>query len=116
MTGAVHGLENIRHMAISRLRSLPERNAVVKGAGLPSFDIHTTFIREPLLLDGEVEAFKHRVLDASPYSILRVEAKQIMELRFNDLKKAARSFNPGQVDLKNFSDDDDDDGDDGLYG
>ena len=90
--GSVHSLENVRHLAIARLRGIPPRNAVVKGAASPSFDI-TTYPVEPVSVPPEnVEAFKARVFLSSPYTVPVEEAKSKLQLKYHELYKSAITF------------------------
>lgn len=82
---AVHGLENIRHMAVSRLRSIPPQNAVVKGSAEPSFDISTFFIDDVLVASETVTSFKQRVFESSPYTLLTKDVQSLLQERFDDL-------------------------------
>ena len=85
---AVHSLENVKHMAVRRLRSLPPRNAVVKGGqDQPSFDIHTFAVDEPPCAESVLQSFTKRLMNASPYTVPAVEASDELELRTIELQK-----------------------------
>lgn len=86
-TTAVHSLDNVRHLAVKRLRSIPARNAVVKASERATFDIATFNIRPPVIHPIDVERFKQRVLRASPYCVPRLEAKQVMDAKLAELKR-----------------------------
>lgn len=72
---AVHGLENVRHKAVARLRSIPQRHAVVKGAAVPSFDITTHDVDEPIVSERRVNNFIQTVMEKSPYTVPTEQAK-----------------------------------------
>ena len=73
---AVHSLENVRHLAIKRLRSLPQQNAVVKGGSNPSFDIRTIEIKPLAAHPDSRKSFVERTMRKSGYAIRRTEAKK----------------------------------------
>ena len=103
--GGVHSLENVRHMAVARLRSIPPRNAVVKGFNTPTFDISTFDVKPTLVSDGEYRRKKQQVLAASPYTIESGQAKQLMEQVRLQLKDLARDFDPVTPDATGDDDD-----------
>ncbi|WP_436644544.1 type IV secretory system conjugative DNA transfer family protein [Microbaculum sp. FT89] len=90
--GAVHGLENVRHMAVARLRSIPKQNAVVKGPGVPSFDIATFHVQEPIVPDSVVASFKKRIMEASPYVLPAGLAAKTLETRELELVRIAGEY------------------------
>ncbi len=92
--GAVHSLENIRHIAVARLRSIPPRNAIVKSFDTPTFDIATYEIVEPAISDQEYKRKKQAILAASPYTIKADEAKELMQQVQRQLENLARDFDP----------------------
>ena len=92
--GGVHSLDNVRHMAIARLRSIPPRNAVVKGFDTPTFDIATFRVKEPTVGESELATKKSRILANSPYTIEASKARQVMNSRQQELTKAAHLFDP----------------------
>jgi hypothetical protein len=81
---AVHSLENVRHLAIKRLRSLPPRNAVLKGGSNPSFDIRTVDVK-PLAVHPESRrSFVERVMRKSAYAISTKDAQQAIARRHEE--------------------------------
>ncbi len=94
LVGGVHGLESVRHMAISRLRKLPVRHAVVKGPTEPSFDISTFKIDDVNVPESMVAGFKERVLQSSPFTVSAEKAREIMRLHFQALSNRAANFVP----------------------
>lgn len=92
LPGAVHGLENVRHMAIKRLRDIPLRHAVVKGSATPSFDITTFLIDMPPVTERMVRNFTNAVLDRSPFTIPAQLAHDNLLTHQSHLFTAARSF------------------------
>ena len=95
MLTSVHSLENVRHMAISRLRSIPSRNAVVKGFNTPTFDIATVTMQEPVVASVNVARFKNSVFSSSPYTLPTAEVREVMQVKVFELEVAAREFVPG---------------------
>ena len=93
--GGVHGLENVRHLAVSRLRSIPPRHAVVKGSAEPSFDITTFDVPDVVVPAETIERFKERVLAASPYTVPADQARQRMRLEYTRLYETARTHEGG---------------------
>ena len=92
--GGVHSLDNVRHMAVARLRSIPPRNAVVKGFNSPTFDISTFDVKPSVVSDHELTRKKQLVLAASPYAIETAEARQLMEQVRLQLQDMAKNFDP----------------------
>lgn len=92
MVGGVHSLENVRHMAIARLRSIPPRNAVVKGSAVPSFDITTYGVDDPVVTERLVQEFTDSVLARSPYTIPAAAARDVIEARQGKLFSAAANY------------------------
>ena len=93
--GGLHSLDNVRHMAIARLRSIPPRNAVVKGFNTPTFDISTETISEPVVARENVDNFKHTVFSSSPYTLPTIEVQTTMRLKLEQLYKDAQAFDGG---------------------
>jgi hypothetical protein len=92
LPSAVHSLENVKHLAIARLRSLPERHAVVKGTALPSFEIVTypTYLK---VVDQQSQAsFKARILASSPYALPAKAAQEAIEQRHEETLTEASSW------------------------
>ena len=110
MPSGVHSLENVKHLAVKRLRSIPERNAVVKGPGAPSFDIASFTIRDPFVDDEMTLRFKHRVMLESPYVVPAIEAEQTLNLRELELKKNIDFWHAGPIvnDTRSAKEQDDD--------
>ena len=104
--GGVHSLENVRHMAVARLRSIPPRNAVVKGFNTPTFDITTYDLEPTVVSEGEYSRKKQLVFSASPYTIETDQAKRLMEQVRLQLQDTAKNFDPTYM----APDEDDDDG------
>ena len=75
---SVHSLDNVRHLAIARLRSIPPRNAVVKAFNKPTFDIATYQIKDPLVSAERAKQFKFNVFSSSPYTIETELAREQM--------------------------------------
>jgi hypothetical protein len=100
-TTAVHSLENVRHLAVKRLRSIPARNAVVKASERATFDIATFNVRPPTIHPIDVQRFKERVLAASPFCVPRLEAKEAMDAKLDELRHLV------PADLAPVDDDDD---------
>ncbi len=94
LPGAVHGLENVRHMAVARLRDIPPRHAVVKGSAAPSFDITTFAVKDAVATPRMIDRFTSRVLEKSPYSVPVTTARAVLLDRQKQLIHAARTF-PG---------------------
>lgn len=90
-TMAVHSLDNVRHMAISRLRSVPPRNAVIKSMNTPTFDIATFPINPPAIGESEYERKKQLIFEASPYTSPTDVVREEMERVQRDI--ADRSLN-----------------------
>lgn len=109
LPGAVHGLENVRHMAVARLRDIPPRHAVVKGSAAPSFDITTFAVKEPTVTPRMIESFTHSVLERSPYSIPVATARTNLLNRQKQLIHEARTF-PGGYAAHPLTQPEDDDG------
>ncbi|MBZ0215196.1 MAG: type IV secretion system DNA-binding domain-containing protein [Fimbriimonadaceae bacterium] len=81
LPSAVHSLENVKHLAMARLRSLPERHAIVKGTAIPSFEI-VTYPTHPKVVAPESHAsFKARLLASSPYALPATRAQELIEQR-----------------------------------
>lgn len=87
--GGVHSIENVRHMAISRLRTIPPRNAVVKGFNTPTFDISTFNVVDVPVHPDNIAAFKDRVLEASAYVLAQPEVRHIMLEKQRELYQVA---------------------------
>lgn len=81
LPSAIHSLENVKHLAIARLRSLPERHAIVKGTALPSFEIVTHPTYSKVIDPHSSESFKNRLLASSPYSLPAAQAAAAIEHR-----------------------------------
>lgn len=94
---AVYSLESVRHMAVVRLRNIPPRHAVVKGAATPSFDINTFEMKKPLVTPRMVANFTRAVLAQSPYCIPAAEARAALSDRQQQLFEQARTFDPKYV-------------------
>jgi hypothetical protein len=109
LPGAVHGLENVRHKAVARLRDIPPRHAVVKGSATPSFDIETYAITTPVVTDRLVENFTQHVLAASPYTVPADDARLMLQRHQRQLFHDARTFSGGYAahPLLDVADDDD---------
>jgi hypothetical protein len=109
LPGAVHGLENVRHMAVARLRDISPRHAVVKGSATPSFDIETYPITTPVVTDRMIETFTQHVFDASPYTVPSDEARRMLQHHQRQLFHDARTFSGGYAahPLLDAADDDD---------
>jgi len=110
--GGVHSLDNVRHMAIARLRSIPPRNAVVKSGATPSFDISTKFMKSPLVSREAIAAFEQRAFKKSPYTIEGDRASAMLKEQQRELYLAADSYRPGPRSTPAFEAvmEDDDDG------
>ncbi|MEM8539416.1 MAG: hypothetical protein AAGF25_00540 [Pseudomonadota bacterium] len=93
--GGVHSLESVRHMAVARLRSIPPRNAVVKGYNTPTFDISTYTIKEPLVSPEWIDRFETNVMADSPYTITADSAADKLLEQQNTLYDEARNWKPG---------------------
>lgn len=99
LPSAVHSLDNVKHLAIVRLRSLPERHAVVKGSGLPSFDMTTYPTYPKIIHEDSRTSFVNRMMRASPYSLPASEAKLLMDKRAAGLQVEVESWRePAPVD------------------
>lgn len=96
-TGGVHSLENVRHLAVARLRSIPARHAVVKGAATPSFDVATFDVSQPAVTDRLIERFTTTVLERSPYTIPADQAREQLRAHQQQLITDARTFSGGFV-------------------
>ena len=94
LPGAVHGLENVRHMAVARLRDIPPRHAVVKGSSTPSFDITTYDVKPPIVTQRMVGNFTNAVFGNSPYTIPVATARTVLHDQQKQLIRDARTF-PG---------------------
>ncbi len=90
MVTSVHGLENVRHMAIKRLREIPQRNAVIKGSAIPAFDIRTYDVSDVEVSPTLLEQFTESVFSSSPFTIPTEDAKQILDSRQGQLFKLAQ--------------------------
>lgn len=86
LPSAVHSLDAVKHLAIVRLRSLPERNAVVKGPGSPSFDMSTYPTHPKTVHPDSRLSFMNRLLKSSPYSLSAINAKAAIKQRVDELK------------------------------
>lgn len=84
--GGVHSLDNVRHMAIARLRAIPPRNAVVKAFNTPTFDISTVNITDPLVSPEWIDRFKSNAFASSPYTVTADTAQSAL------LKQEKRLF------------------------
>ena len=101
---AVHGLENIRHMAVTRLRSIPPQNAVVKGSAEPSFDISTYFVKDENVAADTVVHFKEQVFEASPYTLPTPSVEALLAQRYEDLTNFRATINNAEA--LNYDDED----------
>lgn len=64
---AVHSLDEAIHLAVVKLRELPNRAAIVRRRGKPPVRIRTPEIKPALASDAGVERFLDRTRGASPY-------------------------------------------------
>ncbi len=78
LPSAVHSLENVKHLAVVRLRSLPPRHAIVKGSMVPSFEITTYPTYPKVVADISRNEFRNRLLASSPYSLTAEQARKHM--------------------------------------
>lgn len=92
LPSAVHSLENVRHLAIVRLRSLPERHAIVKGSGVPSFELITFPTHPATVHPSSYQSFTARLLSTSPYSLPAAEARQRIDHRVETLHVEAQTW------------------------
>lgn len=92
--GGVHSLENVRHMAIARLRSIPPRNAVVKGFNSPVFDISSFTVEPSIVGSSEFARKKQLLLAQSPYTIEAQAVKELVERKRSELVELAKEFVP----------------------
>ncbi len=67
MPTAVYSLEEATHLAIIRLRELPNRAAIVRRRGKPPVRFRTPDIKPGLASDGRVTGFLKTTRTASPY-------------------------------------------------
>ncbi len=109
LPSAVHGLENVRHMAVARLRNIPPRNAVVKGSATPSFDITTFVVKDAVVTQRMIDSFTNRVLEKSLYSVPVATARAVLLDRQKQLIHNARTF-PGGYAAHPLASEADDDG------
>jgi hypothetical protein len=110
LPGAVHSLENVRHMAVARLRDIPPRHAVVKGAATPSFDIETFDVTAPVVTDRMIANFTEAVLKRSPYTVPATDARLTLSDTQRQLFHDARSFAGGPEPHPLLGEGEDDDG------
>jgi len=108
--GGVHSIENVKHMAVARLRSIPPRNAVVKGFDTPTFDITTKYIETPLVSDVWIGEFEERAFSKSPYTIEAEKAEAELLTQQRELYLAADSYRPGVRVTPGMEIEEDDDG------
>lgn len=64
---AVHSLDEAIHLAVVKLRELPNRAAIVRRRGKPPVRIRTPEIKPALASDAGVDRFLGRARAASPY-------------------------------------------------
>ena len=86
---AVHGLENIRYMAASVLRSLTAGRAAINFVdrdGMKSCSVTVANVESYALSQAQFEAIRERVLDASPSAVTIEQAIANVVDRHNDLK------------------------------
>jgi len=107
LPGAVHSLENVRHRAVARLRDIPPRRAVVKGAATPSFDIETFPVAAPVVTERMINNFTAAVLERSPYTIPAEDARVILHDTQRQLFHDARRFGGGHEPHPLLDDEDD---------
>lgn len=81
MPTAVHSLEEVTHLAIVKLRELPNRAAIVRRRGKPPVRIRTPEIKPALASDDGVNRFLDRTRNASPYLSVVADADAEIALR-----------------------------------
>ena len=74
MPTAVHSLEEATHLAIIKLRELPNRAAIVRRRGKPPVRIRTPEIKPALASDDGVNRFLNRTRAGSPYLSVMADA------------------------------------------
>ena len=104
-TMAVHSLDNIRHMAISRLRSIPPRNAVIKSMNTPTFDIATFTVKPPAIGENEVIRKKEMLFQSSRYTSPAAEVRAEMEKVQRDMYQQSMDFERPTPNADDTSDD-----------
>lgn len=92
--GGVHSLDNVRHMAVARLRAIPPRNAVVKGFNAPTFDISTFTVEDGLASPEWIARFKQNVLTRGQYTVEAKRARRVMAERQRTLYRDADKHLP----------------------
>jgi len=73
MPTAVHSLEEATHLAIIKLRELPNRAAIVRRRGKPPVRIRTPEIKPALASEAGVNRFLNRTRTGSPYLSVMAE-------------------------------------------
>ena len=81
----VHTLEEETHLAMVKLRELPNRAAIVKRRGRPPVRFTPTLVRQPLNGAGRVEQFVSDMRRKSPYGASPARADAEIELRQAEL-------------------------------
>ena len=81
MPTAVYSLEEAQHLAIVRLRELPNQKAIVRRRGKPPVEIKTPFVGMPLASGPRIEQFLERTRVASPYLSATLDADAEITLR-----------------------------------
>lgn len=81
MPTAVHSLEEATHLAIIKLRELPNRSAIVRRRGKPPVRIRTPEIKPALASDDGVGRFLNRTRAGSPYLSVTADADAEIALR-----------------------------------
>ena len=90
MPTAVHSLEEATHLAIVKLRELPNRSAIVRRRGKQPVRIHTVDIKPALASEERVARFLERTRTLSPYLSATADA---------DAEIARRASSLGVIDL-----------------
>lgn len=96
MPTAVHSLEEATHLAIVKLRELPNRAAIVRRRGKPPVRIRTPEIKPALASDAGINRFLDRTRIASPY--LSVTADADAEIAFRAKTMGAIGRRPPEDD------------------
>lgn len=97
-------LERWVHEGIVRLRTLPQRKAIVHAPGRGSVEITTPFIRDPIATDTTAAQAIQTILDNSAYAVRRSEVDDELEQRHATLQAAVQRWKNRPPELLTYSD------------
>ena len=102
MATAVHSLEEEEHLAIVKLRELPNQAAIVKRRGRPPVRFRPETVQPAVAWPELTDSFVGTTRASSPYISTALQAETEIAARFDTMTAKAAPAEPGKFDPNTF--------------